>query len=253
MLIEQYLYHKFNTCYRCTNKYDLELTCHFPPCIAVVLSPRKYASADQIHALFTIAPPRPQSAYSKNRSQGTRSTPSEKGRQFITLYNKLIVMCLDHRFERVMELKYSTYPLLFMCRTLEMSRNEHGRYQPPYNSYMCYIYKNVPTVSMNNNKYPGSYYVNQCMFAGSQRHSLISSVTTVSSSRDELMEAFENLNRNPPPPPVVYETEADSLSQPTDSSSMYLNDKFSSFNMHGVLFNDELNVNRHRSESISIV
>lgn len=98
---------------------------------AVVLSPRKYASADQIHALFTMAPPRPQSAYSKNRSQGTRSTPSEKG---------------------------------------------------------------------------------------SQRHSLISSVTTVSSSRDELMEAFENLNRNPPPP-VVYETEADSLSQPTDSSS----------------------------------
>ncbi|XP_053408969.1 cell adhesion molecule DSCAM-like isoform X3 [Mercenaria mercenaria] len=99
---------------------------------AVVLSPRKYASADQIHALFTMAPPRPQSAYSKNRSQGTRSTPSEKG---------------------------------------------------------------------------------------SQRHSLISSVTTVSSSRDELMEAFENLNRNPPQPPVVYETEADSLSQPTDSSS----------------------------------
>ncbi|XP_052806024.1 LOW QUALITY PROTEIN: cell adhesion molecule DSCAM-like [Mya arenaria] len=98
---------------------------------AVMLSPRKYASADQIHALFTMAPPRPQSAYSKNRSQGTRSTPSEKG---------------------------------------------------------------------------------------SQRHSLISSVTTVSSSRDELMEAFENLSRNPPPP-VVYETEADSLSQPTDSSS----------------------------------
>ncbi|KAH3814468.1 hypothetical protein DPMN_142969 [Dreissena polymorpha] len=98
---------------------------------AVMLSPRKYASAEQIHALFTMAPPRPQSAYSKNRSQGTRSTPSEKG---------------------------------------------------------------------------------------SQRHSLISSVTTVSSSRDELMEAFENLTRNPPPP-VVYETEADSLSQPTDSSS----------------------------------
>lgn len=99
----------------------------------VVLSPRKYASADQIHALFTMAPPRPQSAYSKNRSHGTRSTPSDKG-------------------------------------------------------------------------------------TGSQRHSLISSVTTVSSSRDELLEAFENLNRNPPPP-VVYETEADSLSQPTDSST----------------------------------
>ena len=53
---------------------------------------------------------------------------------------------------------------------------------------------------------------------GSQRHSLISSVTTVSSSRDELLEAFENFNRNPPPP-IVYETEADSLSQPTDSST----------------------------------
>ncbi|CAL1548258.1 unnamed protein product, partial [Lymnaea stagnalis] len=66
---------------------------------------------------------------------------------------------------------------------------------------------------------------------GSQRHSLISSVTTVSSSRDELLEALENAKRNPPPP-VLYESEndphpdggtegdldPDSSSQPTDSS-----------------------------------
>ncbi|KAL3886948.1 hypothetical protein ACJMK2_026904 [Sinanodonta woodiana] len=98
----------------------------------VVLSPRKYASADQIHALFTMAPPRPQSAYSKQKS-GSRSSPSDRG-------------------------------------------------------------------------------------TGSQRHSLISSVTTVSSSRDELLEAFENSKRNPPPP-IVYETESDyRSSQPTDSS-----------------------------------
>jgi hypothetical protein len=51
----------------------------------VVLSPRKYASADQIHALFQMAPPRPQSAYSKNRSQGTRSTPSEKGKHLLNI------------------------------------------------------------------------------------------------------------------------------------------------------------------------
>lgn len=117
-----------------TNPPDSDADQHSYDNQAVVLSPRKYASADQIHALFTMAPPRPQSAYSKNRSDGshrTRSTPSDKG---------------------------------------------------------------------------------------SQRHSLISSVTTVSSSRDELLEAFENFNRNPPPP-IVYETEADSLSQPTDSST----------------------------------
>ncbi|CAG5122899.1 unnamed protein product, partial [Candidula unifasciata] len=66
---------------------------------------------------------------------------------------------------------------------------------------------------------------------GSQRHSLISSVTTVSSSRDELLEALENAKRNPAPP-VLYESEndphhdggtegdidPDSSSQPTDSS-----------------------------------
>lgn len=52
---------------------------------------------------------------------------------------------------------------------------------------------------------------------GSQRHSLISSVTTVSSSRDELLEALENAKRNPPPP-VVYESPPESSSQPTDSS-----------------------------------
>ena len=68
-----------------------------------------------------------------------------------------------------------------------------------------------------------------CCLTGSQRHSLISSVTTVSSSRDELLEAFENLNRNPPPP-VVYETEADSLSQPTDSSTGKFCNHFKAFN-----------------------
>ncbi|RUS77575.1 hypothetical protein EGW08_014679, partial [Elysia chlorotica] len=66
---------------------------------------------------------------------------------------------------------------------------------------------------------------------GSQRHSLISSVTTVSSSRDELLDALENAKRCPPPP-VLYESEndphidggtegdldPDSSSQPTDSS-----------------------------------
>lgn len=53
--------------------------------------------------------------------------------------------------------------------------------------------------------------------AGSQRHSLLSSVTTVSSSRDELLEALENAKRHPPPP-VLYESQPESSSQPTDSS-----------------------------------
>nr|KAG5693911.1 hypothetical protein BaRGS_014352 [Batillaria attramentaria] len=52
---------------------------------------------------------------------------------------------------------------------------------------------------------------------GSQRHSLLSSVTTVSSSRDELLEALENAKRHPPPP-VLYESQPESSSQPTDSS-----------------------------------
>lgn len=55
------------------------------------------------------------------------------------------------------------------------------------------------------------------MFTGSQRQSIISSVTTVSSSRDELLEALENAKHNPPPP-VVYESQPESSSQPTDSS-----------------------------------
>ncbi|XP_046582612.1 Down syndrome cell adhesion molecule homolog [Haliotis rubra] len=90
----------------------------------IILSPRKYASADQIHALFTQGPPRPHSAYKSG------SGSSDKG---------------------------------------------------------------------------------------SQRHSVISSVTTVSSSRDELLEALENARRNPPPP-ILYETPPDDSSQPTDSS-----------------------------------
>ncbi|KAJ8316345.1 hypothetical protein KUTeg_006359 [Tegillarca granosa] len=65
------------------------------------------------------------------------------------------------------------------------------------------------------------FYCNLLFFydlsTGSQRHSLISSVTTVSSSRDELLEALENAKRNPPPP-VVYESPPESSSQPTDSS-----------------------------------
>ncbi|KAK7466725.1 hypothetical protein BaRGS_00037167, partial [Batillaria attramentaria] len=89
----------------------------------VILSPRRYASADHIHALFT-QPPRPQSAYKSG------SGSSDKG---------------------------------------------------------------------------------------SQRHSLLSSVTTVSSSRDELLEALENAKRHPPPP-VLYESQPESSSQPTDSS-----------------------------------
>ncbi|ESO90668.1 hypothetical protein LOTGIDRAFT_163888 [Lottia gigantea] len=90
----------------------------------VLLSPRKYASADQIHALFTQAPPRPPSCHKSG------SGSSDKG---------------------------------------------------------------------------------------SQRHSLISSVTTVSSSRDELLEALENAKKNPPPP-VLFESQNDDSSQPTDSS-----------------------------------
>ncbi|PVD26143.1 hypothetical protein C0Q70_13812 [Pomacea canaliculata] len=89
----------------------------------VILSPRRYASADHIHALFT-QPPRPPSAYKSG------SGSSDKG---------------------------------------------------------------------------------------SQRHSLLSSVTTVSSSRDELLEALENAKRHPPPP-VLYESQPESSSQPTDSS-----------------------------------
>ncbi|KAL5020556.1 hypothetical protein ScPMuIL_003448 [Solemya velum] len=50
-----------------------------------------------------------------------------------------------------------------------------------------------------------------------QRHSVISSVTTVSSSRDELLEAFRNAPPNPNDTPV-YEVQNDSGSQPTDSS-----------------------------------
>lgn len=42
-------------------------------------------------------------------------------------------------------------------------------------------------------------------------------MTTVSSSRDELLEALENAKHNPPPP-VVYESQPESSSQPTDSS-----------------------------------
>lgn len=53
-------------------------------------------------------------------------------------------------------------------------------------------------------------------FIASLRHSIISSVTTVSSSRDELLEALENSRRNPPPP-VLYESQADSSSQKTES------------------------------------
>lgn len=55
------------------------------------------------------------------------------------------------------------------------------------------------------------------IITGSQRQSIISSVTTVSSSRDELLEALENAKHNPPPP-VVYESQPESSSQPTDSS-----------------------------------
>lgn len=50
----------------------------------------------------------------------------------------------------------------------------------------------------------------------SLRHSIISSVTTVSSSRDELLEALENARRNPPPS-VLYESQQDTSSQLTDS------------------------------------
>ncbi|OWF38939.1 Down syndrome cell adhesion molecule [Mizuhopecten yessoensis] len=95
----------------------------------LILSPRKYASAEQIHALFTQCPPRPHSTYGKSKS-GSHGSSDEKG---------------------------------------------------------------------------------------SQRHSVISSVTTVSSSRDELLEALENARKNPPPP-VVYESPQDSSSGPTDSS-----------------------------------
>ena len=63
-------------------------------------------------------------------------------------------------------------------------------------------------------KYIKFYYYT---IIGSQRQSIISSVTTVSSSRDELIEALENAKRNPPPP-VLYESQPDSSSQPTDSS-----------------------------------
>lgn len=42
-------------------------------------------------------------------------------------------------------------------------------------------------------------------------------MTTVSSSRDELLEALENAKRHPPPP-VLYESQPESSSQPTDSS-----------------------------------
>lgn len=94
----------------------------------LILSPRKYASADQIHALFTQVPARPHSSYSKSKK--CPSSSDEKG---------------------------------------------------------------------------------------SQRQSIISSVTTVSSSRDELLEALENAKHNPPPP-VVYESQPESSSQPTDSS-----------------------------------
>ncbi|XP_062570430.1 cell adhesion molecule DSCAM-like isoform X2 [Saccostrea cucullata] len=98
----------------------------------LILSPRKYASADQIHALFTQAPVRPHSSYSKSQK------------------------CPSH---------------------------SHGSSDEK----------------------------------GSQRQSIISSVTTVSSSRDELLEALENAKHNPLPP-VVYESPPDSSSQPTDSS-----------------------------------
>ncbi|GAB1598659.1 Down syndrome cell adhesion molecule-like isoform X2, partial [Argonauta hians] len=54
---------------------------------------------------------------------------------------------------------------------------------------------------------------------GSQRHSVISSVTTVSSSRDELLEAYENAKRAQRIQPIVYETRPDFSPQPTDSSS----------------------------------
>ncbi|KAK3107290.1 hypothetical protein FSP39_011199 [Pinctada imbricata] len=95
----------------------------------LVLSPRKYASADQIHALFTQGPSRPHSTYGKSKGMSQGSSDEK----------------------------------------------------------------------------------------GSQRQSIISSVTTVSSSRDELIEALENAKRNPPPP-VLYESQPDSSSQPTDSS-----------------------------------
>ena len=75
VLINPRIYQLINNCHHVL-KYSLSIS-------AVVLSPRKYASADQIHALFTSAPPRPQSAYSKHRSDGshrTRSTPSDKGK-----------------------------------------------------------------------------------------------------------------------------------------------------------------------------
>ena len=54
---------------------------------------------------------------------------------------------------------------------------------------------------------------------GSLRHSVISSVTTVSSSRDELLEAYENAKRAQMAKQVLYERHPDSSSQPTDSSS----------------------------------
>lgn len=51
---------------------------------------------------------------------------------------------------------------------------------------------------------------------GSLRHSIISSITTVSSSRDELLEALENAKVNPPPP-VLYESHQDDSSELTES------------------------------------
>lgn len=45
--------------------------------LGLILSPRKYASADQIHALFTQVPARPHSSYSKSKK--CPSSSDEKG------------------------------------------------------------------------------------------------------------------------------------------------------------------------------
>ncbi|XP_064598583.1 cell adhesion molecule Dscam1-like [Liolophura sinensis] len=102
---------------------------------SVILSPRKYASVDQIHALFTTNPARPHSAYSRATT----------------------------------------------CKSASRGTGSHGR------------------------------------------HSALSSVTTVSSSRDELLQAYENAKILAQPPssgsPLPYEALPSSgNSQATDNS-----------------------------------
>ncbi|XP_070203454.1 uncharacterized protein [Littorina saxatilis] len=74
-----------------------------------------------------------------------------------------------------------------------------------------------PARPQSSHKSAGSGSSEKSQSQASHRNSLLSSVTTVSSSRDELLEALENAKRHPPPP-VLYESQPESSSQPTDSS-----------------------------------